>query len=95
VAKDVKEDGHDGQRTRRLMPKARALLTASTAVMPADGAHWEARLHLEKQCAGAEEVRGVLLAQLAAYRQHTPWTSDADALDALSEVAAQVRPPRR
>eukprot|EP00900_Chrysochromulina_parva_P015930 jgi/Chrpa1/24338/Chrysochromulina_OHIO_Genome00025696-RA len=48
VAKDIK--GTDGRYARRLLPKARELLANSASAQPNEPVHWEARLHLEKQC---------------------------------------------
>ena len=91
VARDIKDAGADGTRsTRRLLPKARQLLAASSQAMPTDALHWDAWLHLETQCGGFTEVCECLRSRLEAGKQHTPWKSEPEALDALSEVAAQL-----
>jgi hypothetical protein len=95
VAKDLKAS--DGTKTRRLLEKAHALLEDYCAAAPTSAVHWEARLHLEQHCggagggaAGAAGVKRTLRLQLAAYRNHAPWTSDAATLGAVVEVAAQL-----
>ena len=40
-----------------LLPKARELLANSASAQPNEPVHWEARLHLEKQCGSTKEVR--------------------------------------
>ena len=95
VAKDLKAS--DGTKTRRLLEKAHVLLEDYCAAAPTSAVHWEARLHLEQHCggaggaaAGAAGVKRTLRLQLAAYRNHAPWTSDAATLGAVVEVAAQL-----
>lgn len=88
MAKDVK--GRDGLSSRRLLDKARALLDANCQARPLEAIHWESRAHLEKDCGSSADVRACLQAQLAAYRKHSAWRTDPSALDAVSEVAAQL-----
>mmetsp|Transcript_34043 Transcript_34043/g.89514 ORF Transcript_34043/g.89514 Transcript_34043/m.89514 type:complete len:370 (+) Transcript_34043:82-1191(+) len=88
VAKDIK--GTDGRYARRLLPKARDLLQNACKVEPTTHLHWESRLHLEKECGSAADVRTCLAAQLQAYREHSKWTKDSATLDITSEVAAQL-----
>ena len=93
VAKDVKEEGGIGadiRRTRRLLPKARALLEASCNSMPLENVHWEARLHLEKECGTMVEVVECNHKRLEALMTHTKWKEEPGALDDVSEILAQL-----
>jgi tetratricopeptide (TPR) repeat protein len=92
IARDLK-DTADGTRARHLLPQARELLADSCAREPTNAIHWEARVHLEKRCNGDDgdgASRRCLEEQLAAYKKHTAWKTKPDALEAVTEVAAQL-----
>ena len=83
---------------RRLLPKARELLANSASAQPNEPVHWEARLHLEKQCGSTKEVRLVpptlAYPRLPPYPRPTPPASLALALGHGSAAAASRHEPR-
>jgi tetratricopeptide (TPR) repeat protein len=83
---------------RRLLPKARELLANSASAQPNEPVHWEARLHLEKQCGSTKEVRlappTLAYPRLPPYPRPTPPASLALALGHGSAAAASRHEPR-
>ena len=88
VVQDVKDS--DGERSRRLLDKAVALLELSCTSQPLEAAHWEARLHVVRRVGTADELPAILRLQLEAYRKHMRWLEQPDELDAVVEVCAQL-----
>ena len=88
VAKDLRTA--EGSRAGRLLPRARALCEANCAKEPDVNAHWEVRLHLERECGTRADLRQALKEQVAALENSTLWETDVKALDEFSEAVAQL-----
>ena len=83
---------------RRLLPKARELLANSASAQPNEPVHWEARLHLEKQCGSTKEVRlappTLAYPRLPPYPRPTPPASLALGFGHGSAAAGSRHEPR-
>ena len=66
------------------------LLAAHCEKEPAVPKHWHVRDYLARECGPPAELRASLLGHVEALRAKPQWRTDADALEALSEVAAQL-----
>ena len=80
----------EGASGRRLAPRVQELCALHCAKEPGAPKHWAVRAHLARECGPPDERRAALLGQLEALRARPEWRTEAEALDQLSEVAAQL-----